>query len=34
VAMLLARTGVLAARVRRIGASRTDGASNPMASVR
>jgi hypothetical protein len=34
VAMLLARTGVLAARVRRIGASRTDEAPNPMASVR
>jgi len=34
VAMLLARTGVLAARVRRIGASRAGEASNPMASVR
>ena len=34
VAMLLARTGALAARARRIGASRTGEASNPMASVR
>jgi hypothetical protein len=34
VAMLLARTGALAARARRIGASRTGEASNPIASVR
>ena len=34
VAMLLARTGVLAVRVRRIGARRADDAAAPLASVR
>ena len=34
VAMLLARTGVLAVRVRRTGASRADDAAAPLASVR
>ena len=34
VAMLLARTGVLAVRARRIGASRADDAAAPLASIR
>ena len=34
VAMLLARTGILAVRVRRIGASPADDAAAPMASIR
>jgi hypothetical protein len=34
VAMLLARTGTLAARARRIGGRRTDASPDPMVSVR